>query len=394
MKKALLLLGVSLAAACGSSAGNETTSGGGGKGGGSASTGGPASTSTSTATSTSGTSTGSGGGASCSGKSATTAGVQCTYAYSGVNSSPSVNTTSTVEWSCTATMRTMTSNGIPDHATGTFPNANCPNTISAWSAALAVPLAPTATGTASDVQVVGFALNGVKFDPSTAGTCTVSGSTATCSLIGNTGTWNIEALGQTSFNFGVDDDNAHVQPTGEYHYHGMPTAELAKFSGGETKPTLVGFAFDGFPVYARYGYTDAMDSTSAVKVMKGSYQLKSTPDASRPSTTTYPMGAFTQDYEYVAGSGDLDQCNGRTDVTPDFPCGIYHYYITDTYPFIQRCVMGTATGGSEGGGDGGSMMPADGGQVPMCMPGQTSMCCGDGICEGPENHQNCPEDCP
>ena len=52
------------------------------------------------------------------------------------------------------------------------------------------------------------------------------------------------------------------------------------------------------------------------------------------------MGTFTQDYEYVAGSGDLDECNGRFGVTPEFPTGIYHYYITDTYPFIQRCVKG------------------------------------------------------
>jgi hypothetical protein len=391
MRKAFVFLGMSVAAACGSSAGNETTTGTGGTGNGGSST---STDSTGTTTSTT-TSTGTGGG-SC-GSSATTAGVQCSYAYSAFNNSPSVNTTSTVQWSCSGTMRTMTSNGIPDHATGTFPNANCPNTIAPWSATAAVTLTPVATGTASDIQIVGFALNGVKLDPSTAGTCTVSGASATCSLIGNTGSWNIEALGQTSFNFGVDEDNAHVQPSGEYHYHGMPSAVLAKLSGGAMKPTLVGFALDGFPVYARYGYADPTDGTSAVKVMKGSYQLKSTPDAGRPSTSTYPMGAFTQDYQYVAGSGDLDACNGRTDVTPEFPCGIYHYYITDTYPFIQRCVMGTPTGGGEGpppDGGGGGMMPPDGGMLPTCMAGQTSMCCGDGVCEGPENHQNCPEDCP
>jgi hypothetical protein len=140
---------------------------------------------------------------------------------------------------------------------------------------------------------------------------------------------------------------------------------LTELGKGAVAPTLVGFAYDGFPIYARYGYTSAMDATSAVKVMKGSWQLKTTPDAGRPSTTTYPMGAFSEDYEYVAGSGDLDECNGRLDVTPEFPCGIYHYYITDTYPFIQRCVMGTATGGSEGGpapGDGGmGGMAGDGG---------------------------------
>jgi hypothetical protein len=56
------------------------------------------------------------------------------------------------------------------------------------------------------------------------------------------------------------------------------------------------------------------------------------------------MGAFTQDYEYVAGSGDLDECNGRFDVTPEFPSGIYHYYATDTWPFLTRCWKGTIAG--------------------------------------------------
>ena len=41
-----------------------------------------------------------------------------------------------------------------------------------------------------------------------------------------------------------------------------------------------------------------------------------------------------------AGLGDLDECNGRTGVTPEFPKGIYHYYATDTFPHLQRCVKG------------------------------------------------------
>ena len=86
------------------------------------------------------------------------------------------------------------------------------------------------------------------------------------------------------------------------------------------------------------------------------------------------MGAFSEDYEYVKGSGDLDQCNGRTDVTPEFPCGIYHYYITDTYPFIQRCEMGTPSGGNEPPPDGGG--PGDGG-----MTGAKS-CTTDADCTG------------
>jgi hypothetical protein len=52
------------------------------------------------------------------------------------------------------------------------------------------------------------------------------------------------------------------------------------------------------------------------------------------------MGTFAQDWEYVANSGDLDECNGRYGVTPEFPDGIYHYYATDTYPYFQRCVKG------------------------------------------------------
>ncbi|MEZ4404672.1 MAG: YHYH protein [Kofleriaceae bacterium] len=103
--------------------------------------------------------------------------------------------------------------------------------------------------------------------------------------------------------------------------------------------TLVGYATDGFRS-TRYGYTDATDATSAVKVMTGSWQKKASPDAGRPSVTVFPMGTFTQDYEYVAGSGDLDECNGRTGVTPEFPGGTYHYFITDSYPYIQRCVKG------------------------------------------------------
>ncbi len=308
-----------------------------------------------------------------------TASVGCTYTESTYNDSPSVEATSKATWTCTSTVRSLTANGLPDHATGTFPNTNCPNTISAQTVSATMPLTPENTGSATSVTVggVGYAFNGVKFDPATAGTCGVSdGGATTCTLIGNDGEWDIEALGQSSFNFGVDDNNAHVQPTGAYHYHGIPTGILTKLNKGMT-PTLVGFARDGFPIYARYGYTTPTDPTSAVKVMKASYRLKSTPPAGRPSTATYPLGAFTQDYEYVEGSGDLDACNGRTDVTPEFPQGIYHYYITDTYPFIQRCVMGTATAA---GGTGTMMAPAGEAGSPCtassCASGD--VCCPEG----------------
>jgi hypothetical protein len=224
---------------------------------------------------------------------------------------------------------------------------------------VSIPLAPRETGSTVKLGIVGFAYNGVKLDPATAGSCDGAGS---CTLIGNTGTFSIEALGQTSFDFGVDANNAHVQPTGEYHYHGMPEGLVAA-QGDPKRPVFVGFALDGFPIYARYGYAEPLDASSELRVLRASYALKNQPDAGRPSTTSYPMGTFTQDWQYVEGAGDLDECNGRFGVTPEFPQGIYHYTITDTYPFIQRCVKGTPSKPSEqGGGSGG---PPGGGPPPM-----------------------------
>ncbi|MGL4610157.1 MAG: YHYH protein [Trueperaceae bacterium] len=298
------------------------------------------------------------------GDSSSTAGVLCDLSQSVFNDSASVQQTSTSEWSCSDTERLLTGNGIPDHEVGTFPNAGNPNTISEQSISATLTLTPVETDTATELGgprgAVAYAINGVKFDPGTAETCDDSGTD--CSLGGGTGgAWNIEALSQTSFNFGVDDNNAHVQPTGEYHYHGLPEGIVTNLNKGEAM-TLVGWAADGFPVYARYGYTDAMDATSAIKMMTGSYQLKATPDENRPSTDLYEMGTFNQDWEYVAGSGDLDECNGRTGVTPEFPEGIYHYYATDTYPFLQRCVTGEVTVAAGPGG------PPPGGAPPRGTP--------------------------
>jgi hypothetical protein len=279
-----------------------------------------------------------------------TASVKCSYTETTPNRSASLTITSMATWSCTSTERLLSANGIPDHSVGTFPNSGNPNTISAQTVNWYTSLSPSNSGTSSNVAPSGFALNGVKFDPGTAGTCpTGATSTSACSLIGGTGAWTLEALGQTDFDFGVDSNNAHVQPNGAYHYHGMPTGILTNNKATGTSMLLVGWAADGFPIYARWGYTTATSATSAIKVMVSSYSLKTTPDANRPSTSIFPMGTFTQDYQYVAGSGDLDQCNGRTDVTPEFPNGIYHYYITDTYPFIQRCVYGTILDQNAGG---------------------------------------------
>jgi hypothetical protein len=271
----------------------------------------------------------------------TTAGVECMYSYSAFNSSASVNSTSTSNWFCDANNRALSANGIPDHDVGTFPNANNPNTISQQAVSASFTLDPVLSSAATALGgprgALGYVLNGVKIDPGTAGTCNDSGGS--CSLAGNVGSWSIEALGQDSFNFGDDANHAHVQPGGAYHYHGIPEGFVDRLDKG-TEPTLIAWAADGFPIYARYGYLDAMDANSGIVVIESSYRLKASPDAGRPDVSLFSMGTFTQDYEYVPGLGDLDECNGRRGVTPEFPEGIYHYYATDGFPFLQRCVKG------------------------------------------------------
>jgi len=273
-----------------------------------------------------------------------TDGVLCSYTVAEFNNSPSVNATASALWSCNPT-RAVVANAIPNHPVGTFPNANNPNTIRTQSISATFPLRPALTSANGvNTMVPGYAINGVKFEPGTGGTC--DGATPpNCNFAGGTGAWRMEALAPSSFNFGTDDNNAHVQPTGEYHYHGLPTGLITKLGKG-TAMTLVGWSMDGFPIYARYGYSSANDASSAIKELASSWRIKATPDSGRPATSLYPMGSFLQDYEYVAGLGDLDQCNGRTGVTPEFPNGIYYYVVTSTFPFVHRCLRGsTSTGG-------------------------------------------------
>lgn len=285
-----------------------------------------------------------------------TANVLCDLNREVYNNDESVKATSRYAWTCDADIRNLAGNGIPDHEVGTFPNANNPNTIRAQHVNEAFTIHPLVSSdegvpVGGPRGVIAYALNSVKFDPGTAGRCDDNGN---CSLAQGQGRWNIEALGHDTFDFGDDMNHAHVQPSGAYHYHGIPELFVAQLDKGVAM-TLIGWAADGFPVYARYGYTDPDDPKSDIKIMKSSWQLKSTGGAGRPDTLRslrggpsgntnlskpIPLGAFTQDFEYVEGSGDLDRCNGRIGVTPEFPGGIYYYMVTDAFPFFSRCLKG------------------------------------------------------
>lgn len=255
---------------------------------------------------------------------------------------------STFEWSCTDTNRILEANGIPNHNVGEFPSTANPNTLSEQSVLASITLTPVETSTITPLGgtagVTGYMLNGVRIDAETEGSCGDNvDEISDCSLVDNTGSWKIEVLGQTVFDFGIDDNNAHVQADGAYHYHGMPVDLLESLDGESgTTMTLVGWASDGFPIYARFGFITADDANSGIKIIAPSYQTIDEDDVpdTRPSTDVFPLGTFEQDWEYVEDSGDLDECNGREGVTPEFPDGIYHYFATNNYPFLQRCVKG------------------------------------------------------
>lgn len=271
-----------------------------------------------------------------------TADVECSYSFDAYNNSPSVDMQSWATWRCDNTERTLTADGVLDHAVGTFPNAHNPNTISAQTISATDTLSPEKTATSTTMggprSVSGYVLNGVKIDAGTADTC--SDNSASCRLAPPMqGSWSIEALGQDSFNFGDDENHAHVQPTGAYHYLGIPEEFLSKLNKGEAM-TPIGWAADGFSIYARCGYSDPADSDSSMVVVQSSYRLKTRPVENCAEVTTYPMGTFIQDYEYVEGRGHLDECNGRTGVTSELSAGIYHYFAADTNPFLQRFVRG------------------------------------------------------
>ena len=229
--------------------------------------------------------------------------------------------------------RTITANDIPGHRVGRFPNAGNPNSISPQKVEIKLPLKPVARDISLESRTaVGILLNGVYLEPGTAEVW--SG--------GNGLPWKYEALGG-AINLGLDTNHAHVQRSGKYHYHGKPTGYLKDIELSPQKHSpLIGWAFDGFPIYALYGYSDPQDPGSKIVEMTSSYRLKS---GDRPNPPDGPGGkfdgAFTNDYEYVKGSGTLDECNGRFTKTPEFPDGTYAYFLTNQWPVISRRFRGT-----------------------------------------------------
>jgi hypothetical protein len=191
-----------------------------------------------------------------------------------------------------------------------------------------------------------------------------------------------------------DPCNAHQPPSGEYHYHDNPAClrfqlgdNIQKLGSSDLDPQyteittsnhhspILGWAFDGYPIYGPYGYSNPTNASSPVRRMVSSYSLRSittrqtlpqwAATAQGLSTTltssqygpavnsTYPLGRYVEDYDYTANSGDLDQYNGRVTVTPDFPNGTYAYFVTidstgaPAFPYVLGLqYYGTVSGGA------------------------------------------------
>jgi len=139
--------------------------------------------------------------------------------------------------------------------------------------------------------------------------------------------WRFDPLSPLS-GFSVDSHNAHSQPDGTYHYHGEPNALYA--SNEAIVSPVAGFAADGFPIFGSY-----INDNGSVRTVQPGYRLRS---GNRPSGNGQPGGTFDgtyrDDYEYVEGLGDLDECNGR------MVNGQYRYHITSTFPYVLACFKG------------------------------------------------------
>jgi len=227
--------------------------------------------------------------------------------------------------------RVIRANGLPNHATGKFPNSGNPNSIQAQNYHFRMPLRPVAQAQFSSLerQPIGVAVNGVVFDPGTAEFWKSDPASG----------WRREAIVQGKGGLGMDRNMAHVQPNGAYHYHGIPAGLVEQLPGSGRK--LIGYAADGFPIY------------TPTSEDRPGYRLKSgdRPGGSQGPGGTYD-GTYTQDYEFSPEAGTLDEANGRTGTTPEYPEGTYFYVATEEFPFYPRKLKGTPDSSFQRGGPG------------------------------------------
>ncbi len=288
-----------------------------------------------------------------------------------INDTPLANV-QTVQYSTGSVY--VSTNGIPAYITGPFQDGN-PSLATSQNAIFKFPLTPTpntGTGTPTTGGNIGVFINGVALFDYRDG---VSWKNSTSSLCGGPiqpactgdGVWNRDAV--LAERAGFDCSKAHPA-MGNYHHHQNPSAYntdvtvlssvcnlypsdgLYSIVTNQHSP-LIGFAYDGYPIYGAYGYAN-VDGTGGVTRIKSSFQLRNittrttlytgaTVTAGPAVSTTYPLGYFKEDYEFISHPTDatyLDIHNGRFCVTPEYPAGTYAYFCTvdsnlnSAYPYV------------------------------------------------------------
>ena len=275
-----------------------------------------------------------------------------TASATGYNSLPS--NVQTVQYS--ASQVYVSASCIPGYNIG--PWASNPNTPTNQNFVCKFTLAPTqntSTAVYTALGNMGLWSNGVAiFNPKDgqywSGSAFTMGAT--------TNGFNRNALVYEGVSF--DACLGHPAPNGAYHNHVNPSC-LYNSTLTTVHSPIIGYAFDGYPVYGAYAYTNT-NGTGPIKRMTPSFVLAAstgsvllgantasaaasattatTRNAGPPVNSTYPLGNMLEDYIYAAGSGDLDFHNGRFCVTPEYPAGTYAYFVTidmtgyPVYPFV------------------------------------------------------------
>jgi hypothetical protein len=263
-----------------------------------------------------------------------------------------------------------------------------------------IPRTPVtnATHTLTGLGAVGYFVNGVAlFDNRDAFYYTNS-----MELMGS-GIWNRDAYVNESVTF--DAALAH-QAGANHHYHANPIAlryqlgDHVDFNSTSNRYTesasapvkhspIVAWVRDGFPIYGPYGYSNSTNPASGVRRMVSGFVVRNGQNDTTNLTTagrgtlpawaaraynhattlnvaesgpavsgTYPLGRYVEDNDYLGDLGrtqgvdfDLNEYNVRWCMTPEFPGGIWAYFVTITtngapaFPYnLGRSFFGTPSG--------------------------------------------------
>jgi len=248
--------------------------------------------------------------------------------------------------------------GIPSYTIG--PWAMNPNTPVNQNWSFKIPRAPVPnTGTLTTVGggQIGVFINGV-----------VAFNAGDAMSYNNQNIWHRNAYYFEGTGF--DTSGGHPAPGGAYHYH-INMKKLYTANASQHSP-LLGYMFDGYPVYGSYAYANTNGTGGIRRMVSGYVKRNITARTTLPDGTvlnssqygpaissTYPLGCFYEDYELASTGVDLDKHNGRFAVTPEYPAGTYAYYLTvdaagnPEYPYlIGPTYYGVVTAGNSGPGGG------------------------------------------